>query len=142
MARLWPARVFALIVSAISHSVAIDVHLDHELMAGGETGGRGWYAFDEGGKSGPGRWHHLRTTWNKDVAMPHGWAIAEFHLLVRDSLLYEDGDKLVLLAGVPPGWFTHKEGLEVKNLPTHFGSCSFKLEQGVAGPTLAVTTER
>jgi hypothetical protein len=120
----------------------IAVHLDHGQMAGGQDAGRGWYAFDEGGKSGPGGWHHLRTTWNKDVAMPHGWAIAELHLLIRDSLLYETGNKLVLLAGVPPEWFGHKDGVEVKNLPTHFGRCSFKLEPGADGATLTVTTER
>ncbi|MBE3071137.1 MAG: hypothetical protein IMZ66_12960, partial [Planctomycetes bacterium] len=32
-------------------------HLDHEQM-------RGWYAFDEGGKSGAGGWSHARTTWD------------------------------------------------------------------------------
>src|SRR5687768_4047916 len=111
-------------------------------MAGGEHAGRGWYAFDEGGKSGPGGWHHLRTTWNKDVAMPHGWAIAELHLLIRDSLVYEDGDKLVLLAGVPPEWFAHKDGVEVKDLPTHLGKCSFKLTPGPDGASLDVTVQR
>ena len=57
----------------------LDLHLDHPQM-------RHWYAFDEGGKSGSGGWGHLRTTWNGDVAMPHGWAIAEVHLLLRDCL--------------------------------------------------------
>jgi hypothetical protein len=98
----------------------IDVHLDHEQMAGGEQAGRGWYAFDEGGKSGPGGWHHLRTTWDKHVAMPHGWATAELHLLIRDSLLHEDGDKLVLL-------------------PTHFGACSFRYVSGFDGSTLELS---
>ena len=120
----------------------IDVHLDHEQMAGGEAAGRGWYAFDEGGKSGPGGWHHLRTTWDKDVAMPHGWAVAELHLLIRDSLLYEDGNQLVLFAGVPPEWFAHKDGVEVKDLPTHFGRCSFKLSPTPDGATLDVTVQR
>jgi hypothetical protein len=86
---------------------------------------RGWYLLDEGGKSGPGNWSKARTNWNKDVAMPHGWAIAELWLLLRDSLAHEDGDKLILLAGVDPQWFNDARGMAVRNLPTHFGSLSF-----------------
>lgn len=107
-------------------------HLDHEQM-------RGWYAFDEGGKSGPGGWRHVRTKWNPDVAMPHGWAIAELWLLLRDCLLYEDGDRLVLLSGVPPEWFTHPEGIEIKSLPTHFGLWSFRYVPGDDGATLTIS---
>lgn len=109
-------------------------HLDHEQM-------RGWYAFDEGGKSGPGNWPKLRTTWDKDVAMPHGWAIAEVHLLLRDSLIFEQGQQLVLLGGVPPAWFTGTEPIEVKNLPTHFGAASFTLTPGEKRATLTLAGE-
>ncbi len=96
----------------------IAAHLDHEQM-------KGWYAFDEGGKSGSGGWGHLRTTWNGSVAMPHGWAIAEMWLLLRDCLAFEDDDRLVLLAGIDPAWFRDERGIAVENLPTHFGPCSF-----------------
>ncbi|HUT36268.1 MAG TPA: hypothetical protein VNE39_22460 [Planctomycetota bacterium] len=96
----------------------IEEHLKHEQM-------RGWYAFDEGGRSGSGGWGHLRTTWNPSVAMPHGWAIAEMWLLLRDCLAFEEGDRLVLLAGVDPAWFRDEKGIAAENLPTHFGACSF-----------------
>ncbi|MFI5381488.1 MAG: hypothetical protein ACHRHE_19495 [Tepidisphaerales bacterium] len=92
----------------------LNIHLNHEQM-------QGWYAFDEGGKSGAGGWRHLNTTWNGDVAMPHGWAIAEFALLLRDCLLHEDGDRLVLFPGIPEDWFTNPAGIEIANLPTNFG---------------------
>lgn len=101
----------------------VDLHLDHPQM-------RDWFAFDEGGKSGSGGWYHLRTTWphsktepgqNRAVAMPHGWAIAEVWLLMRDCLVYEQDDQLVLLAGVSPDWFTDAKGITIKNLPTYFG---------------------
>jgi len=110
-------------------------HLDHGQM-------QGWYAFDEGGKSGAGGWRFARTTWNGDVAMPHGWAIAEVWLLLRDSLVFEDGNRLVLLAGVPPDWFTSRLLMEVEKFPTHFGACSFlykykRAEGGAA--TLSLT---
>ncbi len=93
----------------------LDLHLNHPLM-------RQWYAFDEGGKSGSGGWGHLRTMWNGDVAMPHGWAVAEVHLLVRDCLAYEDGGQVVLFAGVPESWFTDPAGVKIRNFPTHFGN--------------------
>ena len=111
----------------------IDAHLDHEQM-------KGWYLFDEGGKSGPGNWSKVRTNWNKDVAMPHGWAIAELWLLLRDSLVHEDGDRLVFLpASIPSGSTTFAE-FKCADLPTHFGQLTVssrpkdgRLELNLAG---------
>jgi hypothetical protein len=100
----------------------IDNHLAHEQM-------RGWYLLDEGGKSGAGGWRHARTTWNPNVAMPHGWAIAEVWLLMRDCLLFEDGDSLVLLPGVPPEWF-QGEPFSFRELPTDFGQCTVSYRDG------------
>jgi hypothetical protein len=110
----------------------IAAHLDHEQM-------RGWYAFDEGGKSGPGGCGHARTTWNPSVAMPHGWAIAEMWLLMRDALLFEDGDRLVLLGGVPAEWFTGRQKMAVENLPTYFGACSFEYVRIEGGAVLTLS---
>ena len=58
--------------------------------------------------------------------MPHGWAIAEVWLLLRDCLLFEDAGRLVLLAGVPPEWFRDERGMSVNRLATEFGLCSFR----------------
>jgi hypothetical protein len=105
----------------------LQLHLDHEQM-------RGWYAFDEGGRSGSGGWGHVRTTWNGSVAMPHGWAIAEVWLLLRDCLVFETEQRLVLLSGIPQAWFTHEDGIKIKNLPTYFGKLNlqWKLTQSEA----------
>jgi hypothetical protein len=119
------------------------IHLDHAQM-------RGWYAFDEGGPSGVGGWHQVRTTWpvtplpwdkrtKGTVAMPHGWAIAEFHLLLRDSLLFEDGDRLVLFAGVPPQWLTHSAGMRWQRLPTHFGASTVNYTARPGGAVLRLS---
>jgi len=104
----------------------VALHLDEEQM-------RGWYAFDEGGGSSSGGWYRLLTNWtrsvdklgaNRSIAMPHGWAISELWLLMRDCLLFEDdSERVVLLAGVPLDWFRHQDGMEVKGLKTHSGSC-------------------
>ena len=113
-------------------AATIASHLDHEQM-------RGWYAFDEGGKSGSGGWGFARTTWNPAVAMPHGWAIAEMWLLLRDSLLFEDGDRLVLLGGVPQEWLAGKEPIKAEGMPTYFGPCSFEYAPAAGGAALMLT---
>jgi hypothetical protein len=87
-------------------------HFDQEQM-------RGWYAFDEGGESATGIWPKLRTTWKPTAAMPHAWSLAEHWLLMRDSLVHEEGDQLVLFAGVPRKWL--QKTLRLENLPTAFG---------------------
>jgi hypothetical protein len=134
----------------------INTHLDHEQMsppfirdpqgsAPSPTPTQGFFAFDEGGKSGAGGWKSpdgkplLRTTWNGDVAMPHGWANAELHLLIRDSLVHEDGDKLILLAGIPPEWF--RKEFTIENLPTHFGplTLAYKPDDAGAGGKLLLS---
>jgi len=121
----------------------IERHLTHGQM-------RGWYAFDEGGGSGSGGWHRLRTTWtrsvdrpgdNRSVAMPHGWAIAEFWLLLRDCLVFEDNGRLVLFAGIPEAWFRHKAGMAVQNLPTHFGKLTMRWIPSDRGATLKIGSE-
>jgi hypothetical protein len=117
------------------------IHLDHEQM-------RGWFAFDEGGGSASGGWYRARTTWpcnkekpgdNLSVAMPHGWAIAELWLLMRDSIVHEDDDQLVLLAGVAPEWFRHPAGMVAGNLRTHFGTFSFEYEPGLESAKMSLT---
>jgi hypothetical protein len=107
----------------------LEYHLDQPQM-------QHWYAFDEGGKSGSGGWGHLRTKWNGDVAMPHGWAIAEVHLLLRDCLAYEDGEQLVLFSGVPENWFADDKGMMIRNLPTHFGRLSVSWKPAGPGATV------
>ncbi len=123
--------------------VTIDRHLDHEQM-------RGWYAFEEGGGSSSGGWHRLRTTWtrsvdrpgdNRSVAMPHGWAIAEFWLLLRDCLVFKDGQRLVLLSGIPEDWFRDKRGIAVHNFPTHFGKLTLRWIPSNAGAMLEIGHE-
>jgi len=97
----------------------IENHLKFEQM-------EGWYLLDEGGSSGIGNWNEIRTNWKPDIAMPHGWSIAEFWLLLRDSFLFEDKDRLILMAGLPVDWFTDGKIVEVNNLPTHYGKLSFR----------------
>lgn len=44
---------------------------------------------------------------------------------MRDCLVFEDGQRLVLLAGIPRHWFEQSEEIAVEDLGTYFGACSF-----------------
>lgn len=59
--------------------------------------------------------------------VPHGWSAAHYILLLRDMLLREDNDKLVLLSCVPDNWLENGKIIEIKNAPTYFGNISFKV---------------
>ena len=54
-------------------------------------------------------------------------AAADFILLIRDMLLYEEGSNLIILAGVPEAWFTAKKPLVVDSLPTLSGNSHIEL---------------
>ena len=51
--------------------------------------------------------------------MPHAWASAEMVNLVRDMLLFEDGDRLVVGAGVPASWAG--KPFAIRHAPTRWG---------------------
>jgi hypothetical protein len=64
--------------------------------------------------------------------MPHGWAAANYILLLRDCLAFEDGDGLRLGAGVPRDWLLDGQSLGVRDLPTTFGRVTYALTSHVA----------
>src|SRR5262245_60831488 len=66
--------------------------------------------------------------------MPHGWAAAEYVLLHRNSLVYENQDNLELCWGVDPDWLRDGAHICVKNAPTTFGKVRFHLSR--SGSTL------
>ena len=115
----------------------LESHLTHPQM-------KDWFAFDEGGYSGGiHTWNRFDSDWalNKNVnefqAMPHTWAIAEVWHLIRDSICFENGDTLVLFAGIPESWFSDPAGVTVESFPTYFGTYTFRLTPGqlrVRGP--------
>jgi hypothetical protein len=58
----------------------------------------------------------------------HLWAAADFLLLLRDLLLFEDGDTLVITPAPLPDWFAWGSRLELRRAPTYFGEVSYRLE--------------
>lgn len=55
--------------------------------------------------------------------MPHTWVGSDYINAVRTLFAYEDGEALVLAAGIDPAWL--EQGVAVDQLPTQFGRISY-----------------
>ncbi|MEQ8675306.1 MAG: hypothetical protein RLP44_21685 [Aggregatilineales bacterium] len=77
--------------------------------------------------------------------MPHNWGSAEFIRLVRNLLVFERGNTLDLLLGLPPEWIKAGETIQLVTTPTRFGAVSLDLsfdESVNAVLKLTVETQR
>ncbi|MDD4734889.1 MAG: discoidin domain-containing protein, partial [Kiritimatiellae bacterium] len=92
----------------------------------------------------PRGWKHLPEVVVSDARkgsymgdMPHTWIGSAIVNSVRFMIVHEDGNKLVLLKGIPDNW-VEGEGLRVANLPTHFGTLdmSARMQDGTLGVLL------
>ena len=94
---------------------------------------QGLYTYQEGenDENSAQLWQRTRGWDDINCVTPHGWTAAEVFLLLRDCLIREDGDTLVIGSGVLAEWLA--EDFEVRNLPTYQGPVSFryKAEQKV-----------
>lgn len=75
--------------------------------------------------------------------MPHGWACAEFILLLRDLLFFEadeDGEPhIYLIPGIRPQWLDHDQSIRVQNARTVFGaSFDFRVRHNQPAKTLEI----
>jgi hypothetical protein len=70
----------------------------------------------------------------------HGWAGADWLLLLRRMSLFEEGARLVLGAGWPAAWFAAPSDLAVEAAPTRFGPLAYTLTwTGAGAATLTLT---
>ncbi len=90
-------------------------------------------------QSCPGGWMEaMHTRLNKEglreisegvvCDIPHCWSASHYVLILRNMLLREENEKLVLLSCIPQSWFEDGKIIEVKNAPTYFGEISFCLK--------------
>ncbi|MBP5093483.1 MAG: hypothetical protein J6332_05490 [Abditibacteriota bacterium] len=73
---------------------------------------KGWWSYPEG--------MNLKDNTLAEGDMPHGWFSASYISFVRNSLVRESDDTLMLLSGVKDEWT--EKGLYFGNLPTLFGN--------------------
>jgi len=57
----------------------------------------------------------------------HGWAAADFTLVVRNMLFMEEGNTLTLTPGAPKEWFKKGKVISVKKGPTYFGKLNYEI---------------
>lgn len=87
----------------------------------------GLYTYNEG--SGDENsfclWQHTRGWDRIRYVTPHGWTAAELLMLLRDCMVYESGESLVIGAGVPESWVKSGKPFGISNVPTYFGKISW-----------------
>lgn len=71
---------------------------------------------------------HPRTTGGCMGDGQHGWAAAEWIMMLRNSFVREEGDRLVVGAGIEPEWLNGEERLFIGPAPTAFGPVEFSFE--------------
>ncbi|MBI5651465.1 MAG: hypothetical protein HZC40_13635 [Chloroflexi bacterium] len=71
----------------------------------------------------------------------HGWALADFLLTVRNALLFEENDHLVITPALPENWTTEMSVIKVENAPTYFGNVSYTIAFGERTATLVLKAE-
>jgi hypothetical protein len=98
--------------------VSLEYFLRHHIAPG-------LYTYSEGNSDENSSllWQRTRGWDHINYVTPHGWTAAEIFLLLRDCLVREEDDKLIIGSGVPAAWM--QQAFSVRNLPTHFGSVSF-----------------
>jgi len=73
----------------------------------------------------PGSWsENIREPHSRTVLgdQPHIWATALYVLMLREFLLREEGEALLIADGLHPLWLPAGKSLSVKKAPTEFGS--------------------
>jgi hypothetical protein len=68
----------------------------------------------------------------------HGWAAADWISVVRNALLFEEGQHLVLTPSLPQDWTFESQSIQVESAATHFGDVSFTLAFGDHAATLVI----
>jgi hypothetical protein len=60
----------------------------------------------------------------------HVWAAAEWVLMIRNAFVREEGEQLILCAGVPPRWLDQDAPIRFGPAPTAFGTVSITITPG------------
>jgi hypothetical protein len=61
--------------------------------------------------------------------LPHTWVGSDFMRSFMDLFLYEEGDALVIGAGIPQEWLDRKEGIAVRGLRTKWGPLDVAMQR-------------
>jgi hypothetical protein len=68
----------------------------------------------------------------------HGWAVADLLHLIRNLLLVEEDETLVVFPLPLPEWFENGKRISVKEAPTHFGKVDLVMKSAGGSATLEI----
>ncbi len=68
----------------------------------------------------------------------HGWAVADFLIAARNTLLLEEEEHLIITPILPEDWTFETSVIKVEDAPTYFGNVSFTIAFGERTGTLVV----
>jgi hypothetical protein len=74
------------------------------------------------------------------ATVPHGWWAAEYVTLLRNMLVREEGNGVVLMSAISPSWLKSGQVVAVREAPTTFGTVAFTLTPNTNGATLSWRT--
>jgi hypothetical protein len=114
--------------------VSIDYFLENHTAPG-------LYTYPEGSRDENSAlllWENTRGWDRARYATPAGWTAAELFLLLRNCLVREEGDALVVGSGVPESWMS--QAFAIRDFPTYFGKVSFAYDPSTR--RIAVEVER
>ncbi len=101
-----------------------------------------WWFF---GHRRPAAWNQwAEVVWRDPLApqfigdMPHTWVGSDFIRAVTDLFAYEEGDRLIVGAGIPEAWAQSETGVGVQRLGTHYGPLSYTLTDDGTAATFVI----
>lgn len=117
----------------------LTLHLAQVLLRAGDGRFRGLVRTVADLASPTGQWPeavHPRTGGGCMGDGHHGWASAEWVLMVRNMFLREEGDRLVLASGILPEWLETDEAISFGPAPTSFGEVRVEILPRGRGTTV------
>ena len=80
-------------------------------------------------------------TGKNDPFLPHGYSNTQQLRLLRNMLIREHGNELLIGQAIPHPWLEHGKQVRVEGAPTLFGKTSFAIESRVDDGRIAVTID-
>lgn len=74
------------------------------------------------------------------ATVPHGWGAAEYVSLLRNMLIREQGNGVILMSALSPSWLEPGQTVSVRRGATAFGPVNFVLRTSSGGATLTWTS--
>jgi hypothetical protein len=68
----------------------------------------------------------------------HGWVAADVVSFIRNMLLFEEGDRLILTPAIPDDWVFETASIKLERAATYFGEVDFTLAFGDRNATLVL----